>query len=77
MWWILEDLLILNFHATVFCIHMIHVTLQEERSGMNLETIEITGGNIREELNPNEKDGRKKESTTDELKKEIKMVILK
>lgn len=74
MWWILEDLLILNFHVTVFCIH---VTLQEERSGMNLETIEITGGNIREELNPNEKDGRKKESTTDELKKEIKMVILK
>jgi len=44
---------------------------------MNLETIEITGGNIREELNHNEKDGRKKESTTDELKKEIKMVILK
>lgn len=44
---------------------------------MNLETIEITGGNIREEPNPNEKDGRKKESTTDELKKEIKMVILK
>ena len=59
------------------CTMLLHPSIQE---GVNLENLaDNTGDSIRDDLQPKEKQGRKKESekcTTDELKKEIKMVIL-